>query len=218
MKLKLLFSVVFACTLFTTSYAQINKGSSWVGSSFSYGKIQDEAEQPAIPDLDIRATSIQPAWGVAVKENLVVGIFGNYYKVATKTGDMRNYREERFGGGVFARRYVPVFKKFYIYGESRLGYQTTEIKTNEYWSGGGYTYTNKGWETGLTLTPGISYGITKNLQLEAGFTSLFNMWYGKSKYSYDTETTKSNTFRAGANLENLSAFTVGFRFLINKKA
>jgi opacity protein-like surface antigen len=218
MKLKLLFSVVFACTLLTTSYAQINKGAIWLGSNFSYSQSKERAEQLA--DMKIRTTSIFPAFGVAIKENLVLGIYGNYSdEHRENNGVLIDRKEKKYGGGLFIRRYVPVFNRFYIFGEGRLGYNSFETKNK--WSAvyNGSSDKTKGWETGLTFTPGISYGITQHLQLEAGFTSLFNAWYRKSKSNSDTyPNTKSNSFTSGVNLENASAFTIGFRFLINKKA
>jgi hypothetical protein len=214
MKLKLLLSVVFVCTLLTTSYAQINKGTVWIGSNFSYGHNNLISET--------RTVSILPSFGVAIKENLVLGIFGNYTNASREMkSNYYNKRDEKtYGGGLFVRRYVPVFKRFYMYGEGRLGYNKSESEENSVY---GTSYSSnklKGWETGLTFTPGIAYGITRNILLEAGFTSLFNARYSSSETKSEpySQLDRVKSFTAGVNLENISAFYIGFRFLINKKA
>lgn len=222
MKLKLLFSVVFVCTLLTTSYAQINKGTVWIGSNFSYAKDKSTPDQQSI-SWETRTVSILPSFGVAVKENLVLGIFGNYtniYREQQTTYYYSKRDEKTYGGGLFVRRYVPVFKRFYLYGEGRLGYNKSETKEN--WANTSTSGTSnlKSWETGLTFTPGIAYGITRSILLEAGVAALFDARY-RSTESINSPYTQSNsvkTFTAGVRLENASAFTIGIRFLINKKA
>jgi hypothetical protein len=220
MKLKLLFSVVFVCTLLTTSYAQINKGTVWLGSNFSYSKQNDRPNQQQI-DRESRSVSLLPSFGVAIKENLVLGIFGNYFNSRTKNdGFFIDRKENQYGGGLFIRKYIPVVKRFYMYGEGRLGYNG--YKTETYWNDGYQSSTSKpkGWTTALIFTPGISYAITPGIQLEAGFASLFEARYSRMNVQYEPTGYKEiqKRFSAGVNLENFSAFTIGVRFLINKKA
>jgi opacity protein-like surface antigen len=218
MKLKIFLSVVFACTLLSTSYAQINKGSTWLGSNFSYSQSKEGIEQPV--DRKIRTTSVLPAFGVAIKENLVLGIYGNYiYERSENNGVLIDSKEKKYGGGLFVRRYVPVFNRFYIFGEGRLGYNTYETKNK--WNYGNVISSGKikGWNTGVTFTPGISYGVTQNVQLEAGFVSLFSIMYANAKTTSDYyPPSKLKSFNADLNLDRLSSFSLGVRFLINKKA
>jgi hypothetical protein len=222
MKLKLLCSVVFVCTLLTTSYAQINKGTVWIGSNFSYARQNFKPDQVIISGK-MRTVSILPSFGVAVKENMVLGVFGNYTNANTEqqTSSYYSKRDEKtYGGGLFIRRYIPVFKRFYLYGEGRLGYNKSESEEN--WTTTSTSGTNnlKIWETGLTFTPGIAYGITRSILLEAGVAALFDARYRSTEsiYSPYTQSNSVKTFTAGVRLENASAFYIGIRFLINKKA
>ena len=220
MKLKLLFSVVFVCTLLTTSYAQINKGTIWLGSNFSYSQSKDRPGQQLV-DREKKSVFVSPSFGVAIKENLVLGIFGNYFNARTKNdGYFIDQKENWYGGGLFIRKYIPVVKRFYMYGEGRLGF--TSYKTKTYWNDGYQSSTSKpkGWTTALIFTPGISYAITPGIQLEAGFASLFEARYERMNVQYEPTGYKEiqKRFSAGVNLENFSAFTIGVRFLINKKA
>jgi opacity protein-like surface antigen len=219
MNLKLLFSVVFACTLLSTSYAQINKGSTCLGSNFSYSKNKGNPF-PQSPEQELRRVSILPAVGVAIKENLVLGIFGNYtYEFNDNQGYLIESKIKNYGGGVLVRRYVPIVNRFYVFGEGRLGYNTYETKNK--WNIGNVISSGKikGWNTDLTFTPGISYGVTQNIQLEAGFVSLFNIMYSNAKFTSDNySTSKLKSFSTDLNLDRLSSFSLGVRFLINKKA
>jgi hypothetical protein len=221
MKLKLLFSVVFVCTLLTASYAQINKGTVWIGSNFSYAREKPKPDQIFISG-ESRTVSIRPSFGVAVKENMVLGIFGNYTNTyrEQQTSSYYSKRDEKtYGGGLFVRRYVPVFKRFYLYGESRLGYNKSEFEENWATTSTSGTGNLKSWETGLTFTPGIAYGITRSILLEAGVAALFDARYRSTEtiYSPYTQSNSVKTFTAGVNLENVSAFYIGVHFLINKK-
>lgn len=222
MKLKILFSVVFACTLLTASYAQINKGTVWIGSNFSYARDKAKPDQYLLSG-ESRTVSILPSFGVAIKENMVLGIFGTYtntFREQQLTSYYSKRDEKTYGGGLFVRRYVPVFKRFYLYGEGRLGYNKSELKEN--WANTSTSGNSKlkGWETGLTFTPGIAYGITRSILLEAGVAALFDARYKKTESIYNptTQLYSEKTFTAGVRLENASAFYIGIHFLINKKA
>ncbi|MCS3799760.1 hypothetical protein GGD38_005136 [Chitinophagaceae bacterium OAS944] len=225
MKLKLLFSVVFVCTLLTTSYAQINKGSTWIGSNFSYGKIKGKL-YPSLPEEELKRTSITPSVGMAIKENLVLGVFAAYVNDYRENDDyLLENKSRSYGGGVFVRRYMPVYKQLYIFGEGRLSFNHTKASGKYDWgTSGNYSYESKGWATSVALTPGIAYGITQNIQLEAGLASLFNISYERAK-AFNSGTnagnpgnSKAKSFNANVNLDKLSSFTLGVRFLLNKKA
>jgi len=222
MKLKLLLSIAFVCTLLTSSYAQINKGTVWIGGNFSYAKDKLKPDQLIISGKT-RTVSVLPAFGVAIKENMVLGIFGNYSNTyrEEQTNSYYSKRDEKtYGGGLFVRRYVPVFKRFYLYGEGRLGYNKLEYEDN--WTSTSASGINKSkvWETGLTFTPGIAYGITRSILLEAGAAALFDARYRSTETTYSpyTQPNSVKSFTARVNLENAASFFVGIRFLINKKA
>jgi opacity protein-like surface antigen len=218
MKQKFLLSLLFVCALLTTSYAQIKKGSTWLGTNISYSHTKDRPNNQAV-DREISSTSVMPAFGTAIKDNLVVGVFGTYTDTHKEHEEyIIDQRERSYGGGVFARHYVPVFKRFYIFGEGRARY--VDFKADRAWAYPGVydTDTVKGWETGISFTPGISYGITNHVQLEAGFASLFDATYRNSKATSNYFTTEQTTksFSTGINLENVSRLFIGVRFLINK--
>jgi len=223
MKQKLLLSVLILCTFMATTRAQqISKGSIWLGGNIGYSQSKTDHDGVSFnPDSKTTALGISPAIGLAVQDNLVVGVNVFYTKgKTTYKGASDNDSEDKYyGSGVFIRRYVPVISRVYVFGDLDIwakryrGYGTPYI-------GSGVKTKTKGTESGVSLSPGISVGLTKTMQLETGFNSLFSTYYSKKTTTSTTNgynyTNKS--FNAGFNLENQSYFYIGVRLLINSKA
>jgi hypothetical protein len=220
MKLKFLLSL-FALTGVLTSQAQINKGSVLLGGSIGFNQIKSKGDASITSTSKTTTTTISPAVGVALKENLVAGVRFNYTKYKQRNNydamatnylntDIKNY-----GGGIFLRRYVPVINRLYVFGEGSATYNDIKETSIQ----GYYTSKNerkiKGWNTGLSFTPGISYGVSKKFQIEGGFNSLFSVTYAKSKTTYNgTPMGTTESFSGGISQDNESMFFVGFRFVI----
>jgi len=68
--------------------------------------------------------SITPVAGIAVKQNLVVGFSLSYAHNKDNLNTV-NYetKSESYGAGIFIRKYVPLGKGFYLFGETGLNYQ-----------------------------------------------------------------------------------------------
>jgi hypothetical protein len=204
--------------------AQIGKGSVWLGGSIGFN--QSKADNtPGIGHQKIKAFNVSPAIGIAIKENLIAGVRLGYSKNTSENNPTPtshyNNTTENYGGGIFIRRYVPVINRLYIFGEGTASYARSKITKDELYNNETRAMENKGWSTSLGFTPGVSYGITKKLQLETGFNSLFGMSYGKSKETNpDIPSGNKGTsegFSAGISLENASTFYIGFRVLLNNK-
>lgn len=217
--MKLKFSVfLLAITCALTTRAQIEKGSLSVGGSFGFTQLKSKGDASAVSTSKGTTVVISPAVGVALKENLVAGIRFNYMKYTQKNNyDVANYLNtdnKSYGGGIFLRRYVPVINRLYVFGEGNATY--TNVKQTQIQ---GY-YTSKqerkntGWSTGLSFTPGISYGVTKKFQIEGGFNSLFSATYRKSKSIYNNNPAGTfDSFSTGISNDDESMFYVGFRFI-----
>lgn len=217
MKLKFsCFLLALACAL--TSQAQIDKGSLLVGSNIGYTQGKIKYEQ-SVQTFKNNTFVISPSVGVAIKENLVAGVRFAYSKQTQKiTYDVNNssdYENKNYGGGIFIRRYVPVINRLYVFGEGTAAYTNIkETSTQKY-----YTSTTErkttGWSTGLSFTPGISYGVSKKFQIEGGFNSLFNAAYVKTKMTHPTSyTQKADQFSVGIGQDNESMFYIGFKFVL----
>jgi hypothetical protein len=219
MKLNFFLSLLFVLTCVVTSQAQIKKGSLLLGGSVGFNQIKSKGDASAVSTIKTNTVTISPSVGVALKENLVAGVRFNYMKYTQKSNyDVANYLNtdiKNYGGGIFLRGYVPVINRLYVFGEGSATY--TDVKQT---SIQGY-YTSKqerkikGWNTGLSFTPGISYGVSKKFQIEGGFNSLFSATYAKSKTTYnDNPAGTLESFSAGISQDDESMFYVGFRFIL----
>jgi hypothetical protein len=197
--------VVLSCFL----HAQINKGSVLLGGNvgFSTTKAKDTS-------LENNGVSVSPVVGIAVKQNLVVGLSFNYSHSKDNL-NLNNYQSEgkSYGAGVFVRKYVPLGKGFYLFGETGLNYQDYS---------GAYTYTYQKTELkvqsiGINLYPGVSYAISKKLQLEFGLPQLVTLGYSKTRQIVNDATTqKTNEVYFSASASSFSNFILGFRIFLPK--
>src|ERR1043165_4021963 len=103
MKKILVFSLLFI--LFTSaSYSQINKGSVLLGGNigFSTNKTKDTS-------LENNSVSILPVIGIAIKQNLIVGINFSYAHNKNNLYVTSSQVEgESYGAGIFLRKYIPL--------------------------------------------------------------------------------------------------------------
>lgn len=220
MKLKLVaFFISITCVL--TTQAQIEKGSLSLGGSIGFNQIKSKGDVSITSNSKTTTTTISPAVGVALKENLVAGVRFNYTKYKQKNNydaiatNYLNTEIKNYGGGIFLRGYVPVINRLYVFGEGYASYTINRETSTQGYLTSKNERKIKGWNTGLSFTPGISYGVSKKFQIEGGFNSLFSVTYAKSKTTYNgTPMGTTESFSGGISQDNESMFFVGFRFII----
>jgi hypothetical protein len=213
--------IVFAGLLFivVSSKAQISKGSIYLGGAISYANSKEDFDGTA-PDGKIKALSINPAVGIAIKENLVVGLNLNYISFETSNYQgMYEIDGDGFGAGLFARKYFPVAKRFFVFGEANAGFSGFDTKQTSPFSNETVERDTKTIEA--NLYPGVAYNLTGSLYLEAAFAGLFSISYStdketyKNQFSSSTNTTKE--FAIQSSLSNSAPLSIGVRFIIPKK-
>lgn len=202
--------------------AQINKGSVFIGGDIG-GSIQKTTKN-GITYTDRKGIIISPAYGKAIKDNLIVGInllfqYTNdkFPGTSNTTYDVKQ-TQPFYGLGFFLRKYKPIGRSsFYVFVESGISSlyslfnkenSTTLEKQN-----------SKLIIINLYAYPGISYAINKRLQLESGFVNLLRLSYTHQKniiQSTTTSTFVTNTLGFGVSLNNIAPFYIGFRVLLNK--
>jgi hypothetical protein len=222
MKQKFLLPLITFFALTISSKAQISKGAIWLGGSIGYNQYKEDYE--ATPDNYKNSwLGITPAIGKVIKDNLVAGVGITYLKNNLEnSGSIMKQKERQLGGVAFIRQYVPIISRLYIFGEVSAAFRSVKGNAEQLYYNSGYSIVKtktKGWEGGLSVTPGISVAINKKLQLETGFNNLLNASYSKRKTSSDAAPLRveKSSFSAGLSLENESQFYLGFRFLINNK-
>ena len=133
-------------------------------------------------------------------------------------------RVDQYGAGVFYKKYKPIAKDFYLFGEADALYSYSKNKNGNFQVGhdGTRFASNLG---SLSFTPGLSYSIFKRIQMELLMQNLFSISYTavKTETTFTTSTStilteKSNNFSANVNVNsNLgNSFAIGFKFLLGK--
>ena len=205
--------ITFSCFLFvflaSVLHAQINKGSILLGGNigFSTNKTKDTS-------LKNNSVSVTPVAGIAVKENLIVGISLNYghsennlYSPSAET----EYKS--YGAGIFVRKYVPLGKGFYFFGETGLNYQNY----SDSYIYGSQKNERKVQNISIDLYPGVSYAVSKKFQLEFGLPQLVTLGYSKThNLVNDATTQKTNGVNFNAAASSFSSFILGFRIFLPK--
>lgn len=172
-----------------------------------------------------RDFSVNIRLGEVVKTNSVVGLtasYSNYTSHQPGFADSNYNRINQFTGGAFYRRYKKVLKDFYFFGELEgvFSHLNERYGSSNFLSSG-ITTSNGGT---VSLTPGISYSICKNLQVDLLLPNLLAASYTHSSL-HQTEglpsvssVGKSNDFSFNGNLSSnlLSDFGIGFQFLLGK--
>src|SRR6476469_734436 len=178
MKKALLLTTILFLFIAAT-HALITKGSILLGGDVGFGnKKTDKSDLNKQNDFFIR-----PTIGLAVKDNLVAGILGNY--THTKTTNNASYLTSDntiAGGGLFLRRYFSVAKNFYLYGEGDLSYNYNKFIES---TGIDSRLDSRINAVTLSLAPGLAYAVSKKFHLELAFNNLVRAGYDKTR----TETT-----------------------------
>ena len=207
--------MAIAAILFSiVTHAQISKGAHMVGGSLGFGT-QKLTNWQGTESHTEKATSftVFPAWGYAVSDNFVLGADLTFTQFSASPGSgNKSYAK---GGGLFVRQYWEVLPKFYVFGQARAGVNFAEYN---YGANTSMIYKEKTSQVLLYVTPGISYAVSKKLQLEALFIPLFNFQYFKSDQFYRNDVkTSSKYYSVNTSLNNTSNLALGVRFLLGNK-
>jgi hypothetical protein len=198
--------------------AQITKGSLLLGGGIGYNSHKNDTNAGTSISKQ-NNFFISPAIGVAVKENTIVGgdlYFGTQLQENINNNNAK-YTLNSYGAGMYIRKYLPVAKRLYIFGQGRMGANYSNGKSAQAVD---YKSTSKGYDVNIGIYPGVSFQVNKKLHLETGFNNLLYAQYSQTKtktFSFGNETSSTiNSFSAGTNLNSFSSLYVGFRLLLAK--
>ncbi len=199
-----------------SSNAQINQGTILLGGGIS-GNSSKSGEGPS--QTKNSWFSLAPSIGFAVKENKVIGInlFYSHNKYAYNSSPIKYRTTNGYGGGVFYRSYLPLAKKFYLFGEGNAYFRYTKQSDEQVFD---TKYSNKQTEIGLSVYPGLSYAVNKRFHLEASINNLLSLAYyrtsNESVSPISTTKVKGSGLSYSANVSSSSPLTLGFRFVLGK--
>jgi hypothetical protein len=208
---RILILIIAGTCISFCGYTQISKGSVLLGGGISFNNVRQTVNNP---DSKEDYLTVTPVIGVAVKENLVMGIQLTYGHSESNTPFAPLFDNNNYGAELFIRKYLPLGKGFYLFGQSGVYYRTNNYK----YTYPAYTAEQKDRAVGINLYPGISYAITKKFHLEAGLASLASLEYSTNKITNaGTVTQNKKAVSLNASASSLSNFNIGFRFFLAKK-
>lgn len=206
---------IFTCIaafLFITnaSQAQVTEGKFLLGGAFSFNSASNENNSSFV--------SVQ--FGKVIKENTVVGIIGSMNNLRYDAG--QKYKVNQYAAGLFYRKYKPLAKNLYFFGEADATYNYSK-NVQYYFPNVGQNLATKSNGGSISFIPGISYAITKRMQMELSMLNIANISYTDTKtidssLPPSVSPQKVTNFSANANINSnlLSNFGIGFKFLLGK--
>lgn len=207
-----------ACTILsfaTISQAQIKKGSVLLGGSLGYSKQHSEN---GTNENEFKAVNFTPTVGIAFKDNWIAGVSGGLSWSTSKSNSLTPRSEvDGYSAGVFVRRYAPLGKNFYLYGNAGFNYSKLNreevLNTDQ-----SRDIVSKG--VSLAITPGLAYAISKRFHLEAYLNNLLSLNYQTTKtenlFLGGKTTTEDKSFDFGTNFSTSAPLSIGFRFILGK--
>ena len=217
MKTKILAALAILLLAATGTNAQITQGKYLLGGSLSYSNSQD-VQYNGSPVQKFFSSNIQI--GKVVKENTVAGLILSY---SFANNDLATYKNNMYSAGIFYRKYKPLTKGLYFFGEVDAVYDYSKNTQGKFQIGSdGSRYTTNGAR--ISFVPGLSYSVCKKLQMELSMPNLLNLSYDRVKdektftNTQEIVTSKANNFYANANLNAslLNNVAIGFKFLLGK--
>ncbi|MGZ5190214.1 MAG: outer membrane beta-barrel protein [Flavisolibacter sp.] len=191
--------------------SQISKGAVLLGGNLGFSK-SDIGDAP--DEYKNHSFYFSPSIGFVVKENKVFGVNLSYGHGINQTSATDKSVSNNYGGGIFYRRYLPLGKSFYLYGQGQLqlDFGEQEYKTSATTSERTTNY------VGLGLFPGVAYAISKRFHLEISMNNLVSLGYSSIKENYTTsQELRNSQFNFSVNANPASNLALGFRILLGNK-
>lgn len=215
MKIKILPAVAILLFAASSSKAQITEGKYLLGGSAGYSSSKSSVTNPVTKN---ESANVNIQFGKVIKANTVAGVILSY-----GFSDIGQGKINQNGGGIFYRKYKPLAKNFYFFGELDGVYNYSKYKQGIFQIGNNASKA-KGSAALISFVPGISYTVWNNMQMELSMPNLLSVSYGnvKNESTYIGTTSvlssKSNSFSANANFNAnlLNSFAIGFKFILGK--
>ena len=218
MKFNLLIITLF---IFSVSKAQIKKGNLFIGG-YVYLGISNASSTNANGDISKNSyVGFSPSVGWVTKDNLVLGasIITNFnYNSVTNSNNY--FRSNRIGAGVWMRKYLPIGKSFYLFGNGMLSAQSLYNSDNMPTQSN--LFVEKGYSIDVILVPGIAYQVNKHLFLDAALNNLFSLGYDRKNTEYESSGSPRikrviNSFNLSSGIGSGTPLQVGIRWMIARK-
>jgi hypothetical protein len=231
MNAKHFYIIGFSLLLSTVCHAQIVKGYKLLGGSigFTRGNASNHTGG-SNTDVTLTAINLNVSYGIAVKNNIVNGFTAGFSFIDNPLSSndpvsgyfTRNSKNRSVAAGVFKRRYLPLGKNFYAFGQIGADFTYSQNDYEQLSSGTAFEKAvTKSYAVNGSLHPGLSYQLNNRFMLDLGFGSLVNIGYAHNtrRASNQSASPTTNTLYLNSNLSlsNLGNISVGFRMLFHNK-
>jgi hypothetical protein len=220
MKINLLLLALLASIVLK---AQISKGTDFLGGDLQVSGSTYKSADPSNPATN-KSTSLNfsPVMGWAIKENVVVGgrLTASFFKTSQDPQDII-HKGQNFGAGIWVRKYLPLGKAFYLFGDAGFNGQSIQRKQTQVQLPG-YYFEENGFALSAVIYPGVAYQVKQRLFLEAALNNLLSLGYSRvnSKQQLpNSSITKgvSNSYHFSSSIGNGVPLQLGVRWIIPKK-
>jgi hypothetical protein len=213
---KLLLAVITVLAVANFTNAQIKKGAIFLGGDISASTQNTKSQNQTSSKQN--GVLISPVFGKAIKDNLILGVHAGvgFYNNNYDNDNMKS-KSNSYNAGIFLRKYKNIGNSdFYFFMQGGLNGNFS--KQTQQRIAPAYNEENKYFNIALSAYPGISYAVTKKLQLETGFNNLLTLSYMNEKRTVGITNYTTNGFSISSSLSYnaLSSLYLGFRFLLNK--
>ncbi|RYG44677.1 MAG: hypothetical protein EOO01_19060 [Chitinophagaceae bacterium] len=216
MKKYLLSLAIIAVSFSSFAQTPIRKGAVLLGGNIGGGiKTTKSADTATNKEKGLNVSLV---YGKAIRENLILGFgISTWQQKYDNPISASEQRSSSYGANVFLRKYKQLGNSgFSLFAQAT--FNAMYDKSNIYTENGPVRERGKGWSVNVTGYPGISYSVSKKLQLESGFVNFLSLGYARNTTTIEapqtTQKFKTNGFSFSSSLNNISALYVGYRILL----
>ncbi len=221
--MKILHVLVFALLFSSSLVAQFTKGNKVLGLGLGFNtNSTEQTSGSSNQTTKNNLVNLSTELGFATGEHSLKGFFINggfgKYRSENPSQPGSNYKENSYnvGAGFFTRRYKPLGKSFFVFGDGRLGFSYGEKKV-----GTTSSSNEKNYNVSVGIYPGVAYKWNQKFLLELRFADLISTGYTRTQTNNEFNNTKNTSNSFGINsslgLGYLQNFGIGARWIIGQK-
>jgi long-subunit fatty acid transport protein len=187
----------------TAQKVQVEKGTFIAGLNFSANSA-NQTDSFGVFYRGQMKINYSPFVSYAVAKNLTVGAYLAFNRIDDNPISFSKYNHN-FSAAIFARKYIPISNKFYGFAQADLRYTTQGLTS------GSYNITNK--ITGLNLSGGLGYNISKRFSVEMGLNNIAGLELTRSNFTTNFDAEKYNRIRFnGGRFLDAGGLSIGVTF------
>ncbi|MCF3108860.1 hypothetical protein LL912_08730 [Niabella sp. CC-SYL272] len=198
--------LVLVCTSGAV-FSQIDKGAFLTRFSVNNNKATLNYEGNI--NNHIKGNTYALAPGYAIKNNLVLGLFGGlgHYKTETISAfTTAQTKSKNYVAGAFIKMYRSLPNRFFVFGEASLSHAWNDVTSQHHYQpvNGPEQVTNyaaKGNNSNASFKPGIAYQVFSGLQFELLLPDLLVVGYNRSKTESEGKTNTAKSWNAFTGLD-----------------